>query len=37
VEGAAFYAEDDPIHFNNAGADRFAQFVAAKLTALLPR
>lgn len=37
VEGAALYAADDPIHFNDAGADRFAQFVAAQLTPLLPR
>jgi len=37
VVGPAFYAEDDPIHFNDAGAERFAQFVAVHLAPLLPR
>jgi lysophospholipase L1-like esterase len=36
VAGPDFYAEGDPIHFNDRGADRFARFVADTLVRLLP-
>jgi lysophospholipase L1-like esterase len=35
VAGPEFYAEGDPIHFNDAGAERFAQFVAPRLAWVL--
>ncbi len=35
VTGPELYAEDDPIHFNDAGADRFAHYVASQLAPLL--
>ena len=35
VAGSQFYAEGDPIHFNDAGADRFARYVAGELGPLL--
>jgi lysophospholipase L1-like esterase len=35
VVGPAFYAEGDPIHFNDAGAERFARFVAPQLARVL--
>jgi lysophospholipase L1-like esterase len=35
VAGPDFYAEDDPIHFNDAGADRFAEFLAPHMTKLV--
>ncbi len=35
VTGRQFYAEGDPIHFNDAGADRFAHYVASQLAPLL--
>ena len=37
VTGPEFYAEGDPIHFNDAGADRFARYVATQLSPLLAR
>jgi lysophospholipase L1-like esterase len=37
VVGADLYAEGDPIHFNDRGADRFASFVGETLVPLLPR
>jgi len=37
VAGPEFYAEGDPIHFNDAGADRFAHYVASQLAPLLAR
>jgi lysophospholipase L1-like esterase len=36
VAGPDLYAEGDPIHFNDRGADRFASFVADKLVRVLP-
>jgi lysophospholipase L1-like esterase len=35
VAGPDFYADGDPIHFNDRGADRFASFVADTLARLL--
>jgi lysophospholipase L1-like esterase len=35
VAGPDFYAEGDPIHFNDAGAERFARFVAPQLAQVL--
>jgi len=37
VTGPEFYAEGDPIHFNDVGADRFAHYVASQLLPLVPR
>lgn len=36
VTGLDLYAEGDPIHFNDRGADQFGSYVAGKLLRLLP-